>query len=258
MENGKSPEASQIDEFLSKYSPFITEIKKRLYFMIFVFIVAMISGFVFYERIIKFLIDILSLQGINIVFTSPFQFINLAVSCGIATGVVFVFPLLVYQILSFLRPALKVFEYKMLIAFLPFSIILFSIGFSFGVLIMRWQIQLFLAKSLSLGIGNVLDISSLLSTVLLVSSMLGLVFQFPIIMLLLLYIGIIKRDQLSKQRQWVYIGSLILVIFLPLDSILADLILALPIIALFELTLILNRVLFRSYETLALPQASMK
>ena len=245
MENIKSSETSELNVLINKYSPIFIEIRKRILFTLSVFAVASLSGFVFYERIIKFLIDILSLKGINIVFTSPFQFINLAISCGIATGLVIVFPLLIYQILSFLKPALRVKEYKMVVGFLPFSIVLFLIGFSFGILIMKWQIQIFLARSVSLEIGNILDISRLLSTVLLTSIFLGIGFQFPIIMLLLMRIGIIKHNNLSKQRLWVYLGSFIFAILLPADSILADILITLPLIILFELTLILNRIFER-------------
>lgn len=241
VENTKSSETSELDALKEKYSPFLNEIRKRIIFTVSVFALATISGFVFYEKIIKFLIEILSLKGINIVFTSPFQFINLAISCGIASGLVLVFPLLIYQILSFLKPALRKKEFRMIVGFLPFSIILFLMGFSFGVFIMRWQIQIFLARSVSLNIGNVLDISHLLSTVLITSMLLGIGFQFPIIVFLLLRIGIIKQSQLSKQRLWIYLASLIFAILLPADSILADILLALPLIIMFELTLILNR-----------------
>ena len=242
MENSKSSETPELNELISKYSPFLIEIRKKILFTVSFFVVAMIVGFVFYEKIIKFLIDILSLKGVNIVFTSPFQFINLAISCGIATGLVLVFPLLIYQILSFLRPALRIKEFKMVVRFLPFSILLFLIGFSFGVLIMKWQIQLFFTKSVSLGIGNILDINRLISTVLLISVLMGIAFQFPLIILLLTRIGIINHRNLSKQRLWIYLSSLLFTILLPLDSLLADALLALPLIILFELTLILNRI----------------
>lgn len=211
----------------------------------------MLIGFFSYERIIKFLIDILRLKGVNIVFTSPFQFINLAISCGIASGLVIVFPLVIYQILSFLKPALQGKEYKMVVGFLPFSLVLFVIGFLFGFLIMKWQIQIFLTQSVYLGIGNILDITHLLSTVLLTSTLLGIGFQFPIIMLFLLRLGIFKSAQITRQRLWVYLGSFIFAVLLPADSILADILLALPLIILFELTLILNRFFERKKVALA-------
>ena len=245
MENINSSETSELNVLINKYSPFLNEIRKRIFFTLSVFAVATLSGFIFYERIIKFLINILALRGINIVFTSPFQFINLAISCGLTSGLVLVFPLLIYQILSFLKPALMGKEFKMLIGFLPFSIVLFLIGFTFGFLIMKWQIQIFLTQSVSLGIGNILDISRLLTTVLLTSIFLGIGFQFPIILLLLMRIGIIKHDKLSKQRLWVYLGSFIFAVLLPADSILADILITLPLVILFELTLILNRIFER-------------
>lgn len=235
----------ETSSFETKYSPFLIEIRKRILLTLLFFISGTIVGFIFYERIIKFLISLFSLEGINIVFTSPFQFINLAISCGIATGLILTFPILIYQILSFLKPALRFKEFKIILGFLPFSIILFLFGFSFGVFIMKWQIGIFLGQSQSLGIGNVLDISHLISTVLLTSALMGLAFQFPIILFLLMHIGIIKPSQVSKKRLWVYLASLIFAILLPADSILADFLLSLPLIILFELTLILNRIFDR-------------
>lgn len=240
MENSDPPVTSEMDALIKKYSPVIIEIRKRIIITFLVFAASMLVGFIFYEKIIKFLIDFLSLQGINIVFTSPFQFINLAISCGIASGLVFVFPLLLYQILSFLKPALRKKEFKMVVSFMPFSIILFLSGFVFGFLIMKWQIEIFLTRSVSLGIGNILDISRLLSTVLLTSIFMGIGFQFPVVLFFLLRLGIIKSSQLTRQRMWVYLGSFIFAILLPADSILADIILTLPLVIMFELTLFLN------------------
>ena len=241
MDNIKPSETSQLSESIRKYSPYLFEIRKRLLITMSFFGVSSIVGFVFYERIIRFIIDLLSLNDVNIVFTSPFQFINLAINSGMATGLTLTFPLLIYQILSFLKPALKKFEYKMLVKFMPFCIILFLSGFSFGIYVMKWQIQLFLAKSVSLGIGNILDINHLLNMVLFISVLMGIAFQFPIIIIFLTRLGIVTRNQLSKKRRWVYLGSLIFVILLPLDSILADFLLVFPLVVLFELTLVLAR-----------------
>ncbi len=242
MENIKPFKSSDLAAIIDKYSPYVREARRRIFFTLSVFAVATIAGFTFYEKIIKFLIGALSLQGINIVFTSPFQFINLAIYCGVATGLVVVLPLFIFQVLHFLKPALRGKEYKMIIKFVPFSMILFLIGFSFGALIMKWQIEIFLERSISLGIGNILDISGLLSTVFLTSAFMGIGFQFPIVLLLLLRLGIIKHQSLSKYRLWVYLGSFIFTLFLPPDSILADVLLSLPLIFLFEFTLILDRI----------------
>lgn len=242
MQNISPLETSEIQSTIEKYSPFFKEVRKRLIITFCVFLVATLAGFLFYEKIIRFLIEILSLKGINIVFTSPFQFINLAISTGMACGLVITFPLLIAQILYFLKPALKRKEFRMIISLLPFSLLLFLAGVIFGFFIMKWQIVIFLERSVSLGIGNVLDISRLLTTVIMVSALMGIGFEFPILLILLLHLGIISRHKLSKLRLWIYLGSFLFAILLPADSIIADIVLALPLIILFELTLIISRV----------------
>ena len=241
MEGIKGINSPELRSLATRYSNFVKEIRRRILFTLSVFLIATLAGFIFYEKIIKFLIGTLSLGNINVVFTSPFQFINLAITTGLSTGLVLVFPLIIYQILSFLKPALKEKEYKMIVRIFPFSIFLFIAGFLFGALIMKWQIQIFLEKSISLGIGNVLDISSLLTTIITTSSLMGIGFQFPILLLLLMRMGLIKRNTLSKQRPWVYLGSFIFAILLPVDSILADVLLSLPLILLFEISLLLSK-----------------
>ncbi len=226
---------------LESFSPFLAEIRKRVIFTLSVFALASLVGFFFYDRMIRLLINIVSIKGVNIVFTSPFQFINLAISCGIACGLVISFPFLVVQILAFLRPALRKKEYKMIIRFIPLSFILFLTGFSFGALIMKWQIEIFLTKAIDIGIGNILDISRLLTTIILTSAFMGIAFEFPILLLILMKTNLIKHEQLSKHRLWIYLGSFIFAILLPPDSILADILLSLPLIILFELTLLLSR-----------------
>jgi len=97
-----------------------------------------------------------------------------------------------------------------------------------------------------LGIGNVLDISRLLTVVVITSALLGIAFQTPIILLILLRMKVIKHQQLAKQRPWVYFGSFIFALLLPPDSIIFDIFATLPLVFLFDITLILNKLLERS------------
>lgn len=247
----KRLERDELTALIQKCTPFFKEAKKRIIATVFIFIAAAMGGFIFYEKIISALVATLSLKGINIVFTSPFQFINLAFTCGLVVGLVFVIPLVLLQLFQFLKPALNQKEYRLITRFIPFSFILFLAGFIFGMIIMKWQIEIFLAQSISLGIGNILDISGLLTTVFLTSALLGLGFQFPVILLLLIRLHVLNRQQLARQRQWVYLGSLIFALLLPPDSILADFLLTLPLIILFEFTLILARFTTKSTPALS-------
>ena len=167
---------SSIQENINRYFPLLSEVRKRLLFVVAIFLLFGVVGFFYYEKIIVFIIKLIDLGEVNIVFTSPFQFLNLAVSSSLLIATIATIPILIYQLLIFLRPALKVKEYRSVIAFLPLSIFLFIGGFAFGFLMMRYVVSIFYSKSLELNIGNMLDISKLLSQILITSSLMGIAF----------------------------------------------------------------------------------
>lgn len=241
----KTSESDEISSLISKYSPFFKEIKKRFIVTLVIFVLALIAGFIFYENIIRFIVSLLRLDGVNIVFTSPFQFLSLAMTSAMLVAIIVVLPLIIYQIMSFLRPALRKNEFKIIVTFIPFSIILFVSGFGFGLVIMRYIIEIFYQKSLELNIGNFLDISNLLSQVLITSALMGLAFQFPIILTILIRLEIISYKFLENYRLWAYIASLIFAAFLPPTDLLSLFLLCLPLIFLFEVTIIINKYIFR-------------
>lgn len=234
--------SSTVQENINRYFPLLSEVRKRLLFVLSIFILFGVIGFFYYEKIIVFIIGLLDLNGVNIVFTSPFQFLNLAISSSLSIGLIVTIPLLIYQLLIFLRPALKVKEYRSVMTLLPISIILFIGGFAFGFLMMKYVVTIFYSKSLELNIGNMLDISKLLSQILVTSTFMGIAFQFPIAMSLLMDFKIVSHKVFSSQRPFAYMIALMFAAFMPPTDILSLVLLTLPLVVLFELTLLLNRV----------------
>lgn len=227
--------------------PFIMEIRKRLLFSASLFIVASVVGFLFYQDIISLILNFFSLQGVNIVFTTPFQFFSLAINCAILVGVIITLPIFIHQFLSFLKPALEPREYTKIVVIMPFAFILFLCGFIYGVLMMKYLLQIFYEISVTLNIGNVLDIESLLSKIITTGLLMGMAFLFPIAMTILMQLGLVKYQIFVKQRPLAYLVALIFVIFLPPPDLLSDVVLIAPLVILFEITLILNRVFFKSH-----------
>lgn len=237
-----------IEEHYVKYLPLIYEIRKRLFFLVAILIITSAIGFIYYQKIIAFSLSLFDLDGVNVVFTSPFQFVSLAFTSAFLLATLIIFPLIIIQILSFLKPALHPKEYRMILALLPFSLVLFVGGFSFGILIMRYVIQIFYEKSQELQIGNYLDISSLLSQILITSILMGLAFQFPVILTVLVRLKVITYRALEKQRLIAYVASAIFATLLPPTDLLSLVLLFLPLAFLFELTLLLNKWVLRAHK----------
>lgn len=237
----------EFDLIIDRYMPYLVEIRRRLFLVMALFLTSAIIGFIYYAKIINFVLKGFSLEGVNIVFTSPFQFINLAITSGLLLGVIVIFPIVVFQIMSFLKPALESKEYRTLVLTVPVSIFLFVCGFIFGVLVMRYMMLIFYQRSLELNIGNFLDISLLLSQILVTAVLMGIAFQFPIVLTILMKFKIVKYQQIASQRLIAYTASIIFAALLPPTDILSLVVMTLPLVLLFEFTLILNKIVLKSH-----------
>jgi Sec-independent protein secretion pathway component TatC len=84
-----------VSKNVAKYLPYLVEIRNRLILALAVFAGSAAIGFIFYERIIAFILGFFSFKGVNIVFTTPFQFFTLALNCGMVVGVVVIIPIII-------------------------------------------------------------------------------------------------------------------------------------------------------------------
>lgn len=237
----KERKNSEDESGVVRYLPYLYEIRKRLLFVISVFLIAWIVGFVYYKQIVLFILSLYDLSGVNIAFTSPFQFLNLAINAGMIVGLIFVLPLFVFQILSFLKPALEEKEYRVLLSLVPFSFLLFFAGFGFGAWMMRFVVKIFSSQTSELAIQNLWDVSRFLSQVFLTSLLLGIVFQFPLILTFLMRLGFVKQKTLIKQRPLIYALLVGLAVLMPPTDLLSLFIMIMPLAFIFEITLLLNR-----------------
>jgi len=231
---------------IDKFSPFLNEIKKRVRFFVLLFLVFSVLGFVYYEQIINFSLTIFRLEGVNIAFTSPFQFINLAFSSALAVGLIAALPVALYQVFSFLKPALKKREFRILMTLMPLAVFLFAVGFFYGVAVMKYVIGLFYEKAQELEIGNLLDVSALLSQIIVTSSLLGAAFEFPIVITALMSLKIVAYRSIASQRTMVYFFCLLFASLLPPTDLLSLALLTVPLILLFESTLLINRAVLKT------------
>lgn len=232
---------TNIDRLVVKYMPYLREIQRKLVALIAVILASGVLGFVYYQKILTFILKFFNLKGIQIVLTSPYQFLDLAVNTGLATGVVIAFPLLIYYLLGFLRPALAPKEYRLVVRLVPISLILFIAGFAFGVWVMQFVINIYSQTSVSFDVSNIWDISHFFAQVIIMGLSLGLVFEMPVILTLLIRLKVIKRESVAKNRRFVYAGILILAAILPPNDIISLAILTIVPLFLFELALLFNQ-----------------
>jgi sec-independent protein translocase protein TatC len=224
----------------AQYKPFIKELQNGFWKILSFFVLGAILGMVYYKQILSLLMGLFNFENINIVLTSPYQFINLSINTGFFVGVVFSSPIFIYYLLRFIKPALKPKEYRLLLQLLPASVALFLIGFGFGIWVLQYVVDLFSSASRSLAVSNIWDLSGFISQVIIMGLSLALVFQMPIVITILLRLHIVKHDVVAAKRRVAYAVILLFAAMMPPTDLVSMAILALVPVFLFEITLFIN------------------
>lgn len=238
-ENTQNPSA--LDVAVKKYLPYLKEIQKKLITLLVVILISGVFGFFYYQKILSFILGIFNLKGITIFLSSPYQFIDLSINTGIAMGVIVSFPLLIYYIMRFLKPALAPKEYKLISQLVPLTLFLFVVGFAFGVWVMQFVINIYSKTSFDLNVSNLWDISRFFSQTIVMGLCLALMFEIPMAMTILLRLNIVKKESITHYRRYFYAGILILAALLPPNDVISLSILTIVPLFLFELALLLSK-----------------
>ena len=146
-------------------------------------------------------------------------------------------PFILYQLWSFIVPALYQLERKYLNRFLIASVLLFYFGFFLGYLLFLPIIFEFFYALLPENTDLIADIAVYFQFVMKMLLLWAIVFEIPIVMLLLIYLNVVSRESFIRKRRWFIVGSFIGAMVVTPPDVISQCLLALPMIVLFELGL---------------------
>lgn len=147
-------------------------------------------------------------------------------------------PYLIYQVWSFVKPALYQKERSLALPLLLGSISLFYLGISFAYYIALPSILHFFISVSPETVAPMTDINSYLTFCLKLFLVFGLTFEIPIITLLLILIGVVTTEQLIEKRRFVVVGCFFVAMFVTPPDALSMIMLAIPMWILFEIGLL--------------------
>lgn len=177
---------------------------------------------------------------INIELTAPFM---IHMKVALMTGILISTPLLIYKLFAYIAPALYASEKRATLKVLPWAVLLFYSGILINYFVIFPISYRFLATyTVSQAVVNTISLSSYISTFTILSIMMGISFEIPIICLLLSRLGIINSELLAKYRRHAFVAIMIVAaIITPTSDIFTLFIVTLPIYLLFELGILLSR-----------------
>jgi len=168
---------------------------------------------------------------------------------SILAGFIVAFPYIIYEFWRFVSPGLHANERKHARGFIFVASLLFFIGVLFGYYMVTPLSINFLGNyTVSGEVFNDFDLSSyigLLRTSVLAS---GLIFELPILIYILTKVGVVTPDMLKKYRKISLVVVLILSAIITPPDIASQVIVSVPILILYEISIFISRAVIRKQE----------
>ena len=175
-------------------------------------------------------------------FLTPFKL-------SIVLAVFLAMPVILAQVWGFIAPGLYKSEKRIAIPLLTSSVILFYAGVAFAYFVV---FPLLFSFFTTVGPGDIsvmTDINRYLDFVLKLFFAFGLAFEVPIAAVILILTGVVSAQQLANNRAYVIVGCFVIGMLLTPPDVISQTLLALPMWLLFELGLIMGRLLKKGDTT---------
>lgn len=153
------------------------------------------------------------------------------------------FPYLIFEAWAFIAPGLYKHEKKLAVPLIISSAILFYTGIVFAYFIVLPNVFIFMMSMAIDGVNHAPDITYYLDFALKLFFAFGIAFEVPIATILLVLGGVTTPDSLSEKRPYIIVGAFIFGMLLTPPDPASQLMLAIPMWILFELGLLLSRMI---------------
>lgn len=212
----------------------IAELRTRFFVVAVVFIASSALAYVFRDQLIQLLLSPLGEQ--KLIYLNPAGGFNFIFLISIYTGLAFITPLLIQQLYSFVKPALPKAAQKYSGVIFLSSLILLIAGIVFGYIFAIPGALHFLYSFASDYVVASLTADSYLNFMIAYTVGLGLVFQLPLLLLLIHWIRPMTPGGLFKSERWVIVLAFVAAALItPTPDPLNQTIIALPIITIYQL-----------------------
>ncbi len=234
-----------MDEKKLPLTAHLQELRKRLILSFIAVGVGFVLCYAFAESIFNILasplIKVMPAGG-SLIFTSVAEAFFTYMKVAFIAGLILTSPFILYQIWAFVAPGLYQKEKKYVVPFVLGGSLFFAMGVLFGYFIAIPIGFKFLLGYATDFIKPMPSMKEYLSFSIKFLLAFGLVFEFPVVLVLLARIGVIDAKMLARQRKYA-----ILLIFIfaaavtPSPDLISQILMALPLIGLYELSIVLSK-----------------
>jgi sec-independent protein translocase protein TatC len=218
-------------------------LRKALIISVLAIIAAAFICFAFNEQILAFIISPLKHLNEKLVVTGVTEAFFVKLKLSFLAGIIISFPIVVWSLWGFVKPALYPSERKYVYILFPITIILFCGGVVFayfGILPLILNFFIYIAGA---NLDTMFKVDQYVSFVMAFTIPFGLVFELPVIVFFLAKMGIVTSAAMARNRKYAILVIFILAAALtPGPDPISQLMMGIPVYLLYEISVVVARV----------------
>jgi sec-independent protein translocase protein TatC len=226
----------------------LTELRRRVLVCAVAFLVAATVAFIVYNPILAFLKEPYCQAAPHhcaFYITGPLDGLSLRVKISAYGGLFAASPVLLWELWRFITPGLNPKEKKYAIPFIAASITLFAVGCLVAYVTFPHALK-FLDSVGGPSLNQILDPTKYLSLIVLLMTVFGLTFEFPVLLVSLEIAGVLTPKQLSSWRRWAIVLIVVVAgVVTPSSDPFSMMAMAIPLYLFYEASIVIGKILNR-------------
>ena len=225
------------------------ELRKRLFLVAFFFVLAIFVGFYSAKPIIRHIQFSENAKDITMNAFSVSDPLTVYLQVTFIVAAVIVSPLLLYQLWAFITPGLHEAERKATLKYIPYAFVLGIGGMAFAYYILfPFVMRFMIGLADDLNITQTIGINEYFSFLFKLVIPFGLLFQLPVVTLFIARLGVLNPALMVKFRKYAYFVLIVISVLLAPPDLVSNIIIAIPLFILYEVSIIISRIGYRRYE----------
>ncbi len=222
--------------------------RRMLWRDIIALLIATVGAFFFAHIFISFLM--VPFEGVEqgeLVYLAPMEGFVTQLKVAFIAGLVVAMPFLLFEAWKFVAPGLYKNEKRTVLMALALTIFSFYLGAYFGYRVLPFATGFFLSFGAGM-INSTWSFAHYLDYVIRIILAFGLVFELPLVIALLTMLGLIGPKGLRRIRKHAYVAVFVLASIITPPDVITQVVLAVPLILLYELSIGVSALLTRRRE----------
>ena len=205
---------------------------------------ALVAGTAVSFYYLEQIIETLTAPVGQLYYLRPAEAFMIYMKIALLAGLILASPVVLFQLYSFVRPALTLREKHYALCTIPIIIVLFLGGMLFSYyFVFPRAVEFFLGFGAE-HVSPLISMESYLDFMLMLVVPFGFVFNIPVVLMLLVYLKLVSVQTLNKYQKHVILAAFIVAALItPTPDIFTQSLLALPMVVLYEVSLMLCRFL---------------